>query len=288
MSASSFSGTGGAAGTGGATGTGGSGGGQVCSTPPSLGGALCTTSGLALTSPTQAPCPPCAPTPGSASSTCVDGKSMRCAYCTGNGQTSEIYLCGAGTWSPLVDIGYCADCPTGGGVAPPPGLLSNIDRQTCTGAYTGPSLGEDGHLAATRLVPATYPATVGTIRYQIVINSVCQPFAHRVDVFKATTIAPPANPTVIASIDVPANAHGPDFKITLPLATPITLTTGEYLFVAIEQKRMATTYTCVATCAGSSTDPDRNYWSNATTAPYPWAQMASFNIDTNFMVEALP
>lgn len=256
--------------------------------PASQGGPLCTTTGVALTIPTQLPCPPCPPTPGAANPMCVNGQGMRCAYCTGTGQTSSVYFCASGGWSQFVDTGYCADCPAGGGVAPTPGLITNIDLQSCNGSYTSPSPGEDGHLAAARLVPASYPATVGKIRYQIVINPACQALAHRVDVFKASTVAPPATPTIIESINVPANAQGPDFKIELNLTNAITLTAGEYLFVAIEQKRAGGMYTCVATCGGPTQHPDRNYWSNATGAPYPWAQMASYNINTDFIVEALP
>ncbi len=282
------SGSGGGVGAGGSGGTGGAGGGPICAMPASQGGALCSTFGVAMSSPTQVPCPPCAPTPGSANPMCTNGQTARCAYCTGNGQTAEIFFCAGGAWSSSVETGYCADCPAGGGIAPTPGLITNIDNQNCAGAYTGPALGEDGHLAATRLVPSTYPATVGKVRYQIVVTSVCQPYAHRVDVFKASTVVPPADPTVIESFNVPANAQGPDFKIELTLTNPITLTAGEYLFVAVEQKRSGLNYTCVATCGGPNQHTDRNYWSNADTIPYLWATMASFNIKTDFIVEALP
>lgn len=281
-------GSGGAGGSAGGNGTGGAGGEPICAMPASQGGALCSTFGVAVTSPTQVPCPPCAPTPGSANAMCTNGQSARCAYCTGSNQTAEVFFCSGGMWSSSVETGYCADCPAGGGIAPAPGLITNIDNQNCIGNYTGPALGEDGHLAATRLVPSTYPATVGKVRYQIVVSSVCQPYAHRVDVFKASTIVPPANPTIIESFNVPSNAQGPDFKVELTLTTPITLTAGEYLFVAVEQRRSGLNYTCIATCGGSNQHPDRNYWSNANSAPYPWATMASFNIKTDFIVEALP
>ncbi|MCA9624522.1 MAG: hypothetical protein KC731_36110, partial [Myxococcales bacterium] len=177
----------------------------------------------------------------------------------------------------------------GGGVTPPVGLLTNIDDANCNGSYISPASSENGHLATARLVPAAYPATVGKVRYQIVTNSVCISPAHRVDVFVASSAAPPATPNVIESINVPANAEGPDHKIELTLTNPITLNTGESLFVAIEQKYVSPLdKTCIAACGGSSAIADRNYWSNSPNAPYPWATLASFGLNYNYVVEAYP
>ena len=43
---------------------------------------------------------------------------------------------------------------------------------------------------------------------------------------------------------------------------------------------------CVLACGQDGAD-DRNYWSNTVAAPFPWATMASFDLDESMLIEAI-
>ncbi len=64
--------------------------------------------------------------------------------------------------------------------------------------------------------------------------------------------------------------------VTATLLTPITLTAGEHLFVAVELPVAETS--CMAVCDGAPSNDDHDWWSNATDAPYNWATLGSFGL----------
>ncbi len=169
-------------------------------------------------------------------------------------------------------------------------LLTNENPCKTEKASIIPDPTEYGHLFAARLTPAKYPFTVTNIRYTLSQgkDKCANVIAHRVEVYVSKKTTPDNNPTIKTTLKVPATTVivGPR-KVVLTLPTPITLQTGEHIFVAVE---MATDKTkqviCMDVCDKNGIK-DRNYWSNATKPPYKWATLESFNMKVNAMIEAL-
>jgi hypothetical protein len=174
-------------------------------------------------------------------------------------------------------------------------------------ADIAPAPGEDDFLLGVRLTPPSYPFTVYKIRYAVANQgSACRPdVAHRVELSVApqpdASTAPANNPTIVETIQVPGvapdagpyDAGPPDSgapkRIWLEhtLTTPITLTTGQDLFVSIQLAGIPGTQTlCVGFCF-ENTIADRNYWSQAASVPYNWATLDSIGFPINAEVEAL-
>jgi len=156
------------------------------------------------------------------------------------------------------------------------------------GGATVPNMGNEGHLAAVRLTPESYPYEVSGVAYVLAHGNKCSAkVAHRVELYVDTNAQPSNMPTIVEQIDVPALASGMgSFRLVeQPLAAPITLSQGESLFVAVELAGTPAEHACIMNCAGTG-DDDRNYWSNATAAPYNWATLASFGNATNLRIGA--
>jgi hypothetical protein len=170
-------------------------------------------------------------------------------------------------------------------------------------ADIAPAPGEDDFLLGVRLTPPSYPFTVYKIRYAVATQgSGCRPdLAHRVEVSVDSATAPSNTPTLAATImvqgaaaDAGAYDAGPDdsgaptrvwLEQTLP--TPITLTTGQNLFVSIQLAGIPGTQTlCVGFCF-ENTIADRNYWSQAASVPYDWTTLDGIGFPINAEVEAL-
>ncbi len=184
---------------------------------------------------------------------------------------------------------------TGGGLPPWGGTPPTLTIAPCTDAntYVSPDAGNEGQLAAGRLTPPTYPFQVTSIEYELVMNDPASApcdatLAHRVEIYVDTNVTPSNTPVIAATFDVaampgiPVNTHR---LVTRTLATPITLTAGQNLFVAVELAGTGPDHLCIPLCAGTGAD-DRNYWSNATMPPYNWATLASFNNMDNLRVGA--
>lgn len=155
---------------------------------------------------------------------------------------------------------------------------------------------ETGHLAAGRLAPPSYPFEVESIGYDLAApggSADCDlSLPHRVDVYVASGVAPSNTPSVVQSFDVPAGSAA-NHSVDLELASPITLTSGQSLFVAVEMAGNGTSTTstkavCIAACrlaAGALSDVD--YWSNAAATPYAWADMVDdFGFTYNYTIRA--
>jgi hypothetical protein len=139
-----------------------------------------------------------------------------------------------------------------------------------------PVSGEAGHLIAARLTPPSYPYEVTEVQYELVGAAPCDSsFGHRVEVFVGTDDAP-ANDPAATRLDVPAAVTTEPVRVVqLTLPSPITLQSGEHLFVAVELVHEGTS--CIGMCDGAG-DWTRNYWSNAQSAPYSWAALSSFQL----------
>lgn len=169
-------------------------------------------------------------------------------------------------------------------------VLTNNDA-TCEDKSIGPAAGEEHHLAAARLTPPSYPFVVTAVRYVLDAQTGnCDAgLAHTVDVFVDTAVAPPATPSVLRHFDNAMIAKPTqDRVVTLDLDPPVTLQSGEHLFIAVS---MAGTFPddilCVGTCAGPAYQEDRNYWSNADAPPYPWQTLGSFGLPQNYKLDAI-
>ncbi|MDA8117913.1 MAG: hypothetical protein M0000_11165, partial [Actinomycetota bacterium] len=174
-------------------------------------------------------------------------------------------------------------------------LLSNASEK-CNATLLTPDPGEESHLCAGRLTPSAYPFEVRTIRYHLghgASQSVeCNAgLEHKVELYVSSGVKPPASPTSPLTLTVPAmdpkSITSEGREVSLDLASPLTLATGEHLFIAI---RFAGTHPNVLCVGVNEEDPyqsDRNYWSNAAAAPYPWVQLDSFGLKGSIMVSAL-
>lgn len=147
-----------------------------------------------------------------------------------------------------------------------------------------PAENEAGHLYAVRLTPPSYPFEVTEVQYELFGTEECDSTtAHRVEVFVDTATTPPASPT-ITQLDIPATGTTEPVRVvTAQLTSPITLQTGEHLFVAVELVNIGGS--CMAACGGA-TIADRDWWSNAAAAPYSWATLASFQLDAHARIGA--
>ena len=171
----------------------------------------------------------------------------------------------------------------------------------------GPVQLEGGHWVATRLTPPAYPFTVTKVRYALAEQTsedCVSTFAHKVAVWTGTASMPVATPPwVTIDVDevagVDAGVSPLDGGVTdatsplirdpreLTLDSPIALSTGQHLFVAIQLPRLDDgRRLCVTMCDGSLVS-DRNHWSNAAAPPFNnWATLASFGINANLIALA--
>ena len=171
--------------------------------------------------------------------------------------------------------------------------------------YVSASNHEFGHWAGVHLTPSSYPFTVQKVRYALnAIDPNCDMgLAHKVEIYKNSSGTPDATPQVVSSINQPADAalsakprgNAVQWR-EVSLATPVTLTAGEHLYVDIEMVGNVTTaarlclgMTDSATsgkseCAGTA---GQNFWSQAASPPYTWVELSTWNISGNLLLVAL-
>lgn len=230
-------------------------------------------------------CAPSSPALEDGGGTAATGGSAAGGNSTGGSSTGASDAGGSdsgGSDSGGSDSGGSDAGGAGGGVA----TLSNNDA-SCEVTSISAADGEGSHLGAARLTPPAYPFTVSRIKYGLSpSDDICNAgLEHRVDVFVGSAAVPPETPDVLVSATTPATDTPPD-RIELDVSPPVTLEQGEHLFVAIEMVADGAERLCVVTCSGPAAAEDRNYWSNATAPPYPWATLASFDLDFNYDITA--
>lgn len=201
------------------------------------------------------------------------------------------------------DAATTHDAPPPDTSTPTPVTLSNVPALAdCPGGdrfSIAPVIPQEvGHLAAARLVPASYPVQITKVAYDLAVpagGGDCDlSFAHTVEVYVDTAVAPNARPstgTLVHSISVPAGV-ATDHTVELTLPSAVTLTTGQSLFVAVKltgnDLNPPTKALCIGACrvaTGAKSDVD--YWSNAAAEPYAWADMVDdFGFTYNYAIRA--
>ena len=179
-----------------------------------------------------------------------------------------------------------------GGASPGPcsffPLTNHPDE--CQLTYISPLAGEETHWIAERLTPSTYPFTVTAIRYalggQELMNYCDTSLAHQVELFVGPDDSPAMTPVTAEHFDIPTSM--PEFGIKLidlDLLNPLTLQAGEHLFVMIQNAGVSQeASTCFIGCTGPTFVPNRSYWSNSGTPPFPWASLESFGLLGNYSI----
>jgi hypothetical protein len=148
-------------------------------------------------------------------------------------------------------------------------------------------------LLAARLTPKSYPFTVSGVRY-FLSGSAQQGcdngLAHDVVVFVGTQTTPPASPTVSETIKVPAKAGDKGTRmVNLALTTPLTLKSGEHLFVAplVTYDTSASGSICLQLCSESATGDASFTNDTGATVPYTWTSFKTKQWSGDLLTAAL-
>ncbi|MCE9573130.1 MAG: hypothetical protein K8W52_08230 [Deltaproteobacteria bacterium] len=212
--------------------------------------------------------------------------------------------CGGSTSTP--PDGKPTDAPTTPDTMPPPPDASQLvtignGTPVCQGqaavdpttaADVGPNLtSEVGDPALARITPPSYPFKVTSVSYRLtgMENTCGTNIAHAVSVFAATSATTPP-PTPDSPQRIPVEASATDQRtrvVTVALPTPITLTAGQDLYVAVEMDANPgkTVAICLDGCLIPA-DDDRNFWSEQTAAPFTWDSLYSFGIEVDYAIWA--
>ncbi len=179
----------------------------------------------------------------------------------------------------------------------PSTLITNTPNTSCSNwiGY-GASAGNAGPYMAARLTPPSYPHVINSFSYDLVEyqNGPCTAsLAHTVIAFRTTTVAPPSVPTVST---VQVSAAAPNLpvgvltglpatysvrRVKIVFTSPVTLTTGEHLFIGIQSKSSGADFLCSLVCPSAPADSTRNYWSSTTSSPFSWVTLASGGTNAN-------
>jgi hypothetical protein len=161
-------------------------------------------------------------------------------------------------------------------------------------AMLSPYPGENLQWAAARLTPASYPVEVAKIVVDLNHGATngagaqCDAsLSTKAMVFKGTEVTPTASPASAQEVEVSiATPTSGDASYTFDLTSPVTLQTGEHLFVALQVREGGGKSTCIAGCAYTSGGEDRNYWAVETTAPFAWTKLSAWDIKMNIGLKA--
>ncbi len=149
-----------------------------------------------------------------------------------------------------------------------------------------------GQFGAVRMTPPSYPFEVSQVSYTLHAgpapgNIECNGGApHALQVFVSSGTAPDNSPTSskgFFSYSVPAATPEKDQIVTLSLAPTITLESGEHLIIAVEMVGDSSSRMCWQSCDDGGGDDGANWWSQASSEPFSWADIngPAFNIGTN-------
>ncbi len=171
-------------------------------------------------------------------------------------------------------------------------LLANFPDPCKQWTAVMPLSGEEGQLAAARLTPPHWPFSVDKVVYQLLHGDQdgvqCNAeYPHRLELFTAEGPAPAAEPAdVLVMVTEEDDVQGTERIVVVEIDPPITIEQDEDLFVAVELTGNYPEVGCLSMCTDGVTHDDRNYWSNATEAPYSWAELSGYGVMGNLVVVA--
>lgn len=171
-------------------------------------------------------------------------------------------------------------------------LLTNFPDPCKSWTAVMPLQGEEGQLAAARLTPPYWPFDVDKVVYQLLHGEQdgvqCNAAqSHRVELFMADTADPPAEPAdVTVVVTEEDEVEGTERLVVMDFDPPLSIEQDEHLFVAVELTGTYPDVGCLSMCTDGTTFDDRNWWSNATEAPYSWAQLSGYGVMGNLVVVA--
>ena len=158
-----------------------------------------------------------------------------------------------------------------------------------------PDPGEEGNWAAARLTPPGYPFDVSIVSYTVgdgaAGNVTCSgTHSHQLQLYAASSVAPPATPTPDMDITVPAATPEQighlGRTVTQDIDPPLRLAQGEHLFVAIQLGGTYPEVLCLQVNDVDAAEGNRNYWSGALAPPFSWVQLDSFGLDGSLLISA--
>jgi hypothetical protein len=181
-----------------------------------------------------------------------------------------------------------------------PGLVTLTNAASiCSPTLLIPDPGEEGHLCAARLTPGPteYPFTVKTVRHRlghglqkgIDCNAALEHQVHLTVSSETKPEATPASPVVlpIPAADPSTISTTEGRWVMTDLAQPLTLTSGQHLFVSIKFAGTHPKVLCVAVNTEGAYQADRNYWSGAAAAPYKWVTLESLGLTGSIMANVV-
>ena len=169
-------------------------------------------------------------------------------------------------------------------------VLTNYDALCSDTGALGPAPGEESHLAVTRLVTGHVPFEVTQVRVRLhhgsVAGAMCDASgAHQIHLWTSTEESPEASPSYDATLTFSTEETlGEERLLEAELDSPIVISEGEYLWVALDFGGEHPNVGCVKTCRFDAQD-GQNFWSNDAAAPYAWSDLASTSANGNLWIE---
>ena len=183
------------------------------------------------------------------------------------------------------------------GATPEQLILSNAPL-TCTQiSALAPYLPDEaGHYAGSIISPHRYPFVVEMVEYTLEetpdIPNCTSELAHKIDlVVLASQQEPPSDLNEAISyqtIETPTALMPTERRVILQrLLTPITLNEGESLLISISLAAEGSQHVCLALCEDERALPKQEYWSGASSMPFQWSSLDSFEITAESLIKVI-
>lgn len=193
----------------------------------------------------------------------------------------------------LVNGGYVAKAQSSSFAITAPTSTILRHANVCTGSVSiYPTAGEGGHWIGVDFGSRTFPLTVRSVQYEMYEGTLLPDMTqcnakreHKIQIFTGPYVppwylsTPPANPTVLAEVVVPAIASTPSSQfrtVAVVLPTPIVIPANTMLYVAVKNSGEHPNASCFRLCDTDLSFTD--FWSNANAAPYAWSAYGSYSI----------
>ena len=172
------------------------------------------------------------------------------------------------------------------------GTLTNSPDYCYDPGYLYPNSTDVGFFAAVKLSPEGYPFSVRSIRYLLEGGSAgsvtCRPdLGHRMRLYVDSSSSPPADDLPVFELEIPDNPGDlSDRTIFEHIYPEIEITSGQYLFVAIEMVGENPELLCLSLCYDPPVESSGSWWSHAAEPPFAWGTLEADGVDADIFVEA--